>query len=236
MDSAVSVTESWTPSRRMRSAANAERDRVARELLRIDEREREIQAELATLRAIRAELTEQLAVLLRFVDEPADGDDVPPRLRVLNGGDPREPTATAAVQELRGARIREVAVQVLSSTPEASAPIHYKTWFELLRARGFMPAGKDPLASFLTQIGRSPVVRRSSASGTYTLDVDFPERARKQLASLREQLQEATEISPEATIAEIAEARARRSELAGAVDAVERMLEEAIRSLETPPA
>lgn len=233
----MSISESWTPSRRMRSAASAELERVERELLRIDERERELAEGLATLGGMRAELTEQLVVLRRFADEPSEPDESPRRLRVLHGGESAGATlaATPASHELRGARIREVAVQVLSRTPEGRAPIHYKTWYELLRARGFMPAGKDPLASFLTQIGRSPVVRRSSAAGTYTLDVEFPTRAREELASLREQFQSAARLPANATIAEIADARARRSELGAAVDTVERMLEEAVRSFQSPP-
>jgi hypothetical protein len=180
----------------------------------------------------RTQLEEQVGALEHFVSEPPS--DAPPRLRVIHTGDaPSDPADSGSV--LRGARIREVAVQVLNEAGQDQAPIHYKTWFELLSARGFVTAGKDPLATFLTQIGRSPVVRRSTAAGTYSLDVTFVERARREVAILRAELQAATELSPQASVAEIAEARVRRAELSAEVDAIERALEEALRSLGDPP-
>jgi len=59
---------------------------------------------------------------------------------------------------LRGKRLREVAVRVLTDRHGAGEPIHYRQWYELVRGEGFAVAGKDPLATFLAQIGRAPEV------------------------------------------------------------------------------
>jgi hypothetical protein len=63
-------------------------------------------------------------------------------------------------------------------------PIHYRAWYELLLEEGVTATGKDPLATFLTQITRSPVVARvAGASGIYQLDPHGAyEHARVELA------------------------------------------------------
>jgi hypothetical protein len=71
---------------------------------------------------------------------------------------------------LSGPAIREVAVQVLLRQPEYIEALHYRRWYELLQEAGYEVAGKDPSAVFLTQISRSPVVRKSTESGVYELD------------------------------------------------------------------
>lgn len=138
---------------------------------------------------------------------------------------------TNGVTVLRGARIREAAVRVLAANADAEVPVHYRDWFQLLIAQGFMPAGKDPLATFLTQVGRSPVVKRSTASGMYVLDLNFARRARERLAQLAVQASEVQDLSPSPTVEEIATARERRAQLAGEMRETERQLEEALRSL-----
>jgi hypothetical protein len=135
------------------------------------------------------------------------------------------------VTVLRGASIREKAVRVLAAHVQPDAPVHYRDWFELLIGQGFMPAGKDPLATFLTQVGRSPVVQRSTASGVYVLDLQFPRRARERLAKMAAELAQAQELSPNATVDEIAAARERRTQLAVEMQETERQLEEALRSI-----
>jgi hypothetical protein len=71
---------------------------------------------------------------------------------------------------LRGQRLREVAVQVLGELHGSGEPIHYRTWFQLVREQGYAVAGKDPLATFLAQVSRAdevePVGKRS---GLYLL-------------------------------------------------------------------
>jgi hypothetical protein len=150
------------------------------------------------------------------------------RLRALPAPEPG-PTNGATV--LRGARIREAAVRVLAANAPAEAPVHYRDWFELLTAQGFMPAGKDPLATFLTQIGRSPLVQRTTSQGMYVLDLKFPQRARERIARLSADLAATQELSPNATVEEIAAARERRAQLTAELQETERHLEEALRAL-----
>ena len=73
-------------------------------------------------------------------------------------------------RRLRGQRLREVAVEVLARERGFGEPVHYRQWFALLRRAGHDVAGKDPLASFLAQVSRSPEVERvGERSGIYRL-------------------------------------------------------------------
>lgn len=71
---------------------------------------------------------------------------------------------------LRGQNLERVAVSVLQEERGSNAEVHYKEWFELLRARGYMVAGKQPVNTFLAQIGRSTAVERvGRRTGRYRL-------------------------------------------------------------------
>jgi hypothetical protein len=214
----------------MQAAAVAERARIERELARLDARREELTRELSTVETGRAELQDQLRVLNRFVHGLPEASEANGRARISVGPSPANGSTTDTIV-LRGARIREAAVRLLAGLPEADGPVHYRTWFELVTRHGFMPAGKDPLATFLTQIGRSPVVRRTSGAGTYQLDLSFPRDARERLAALRSALQKTHELSPDAGVEDIAAARERRAQLTTEAEATERALEEALRSL-----
>jgi hypothetical protein len=73
---------------------------------------------------------------------------------------------------LRGQHLEEIAVRLLRRSREGDEPIHYREWFALLRRAGHHVGGKDPLATFLTQINRSPAVERvGQRSGLYRLRV-----------------------------------------------------------------
>jgi len=73
-------------------------------------------------------------------------------------------------EALRGARLREVAVEVLRSSGRGATPIHYREWYELLRSAGKQASGKDPLSTFLNQINRAPEVDPvGGRSGLYVL-------------------------------------------------------------------
>jgi microcystin degradation protein MlrC len=70
---------------------------------------------------------------------------------------------------LRGRRLEEVAIAVLAEA-EGTEPIHYRVWFELLRSRGHLIAGKRPIDTFLAQINRSNQVENvGRRSGLYRL-------------------------------------------------------------------
>jgi hypothetical protein len=71
---------------------------------------------------------------------------------------------------LRGQRLQEVAVEVLTAEWGANREIHYRAWYELLVAQGHKVGGKDPVATFLAQVHRAPgVVSVGRRSGKYLL-------------------------------------------------------------------
>lgn len=73
-------------------------------------------------------------------------------------------------EELRGKKLQEIAVELLRQRRGAHAVVHYRDWFELVVEAGLRVAGKDPLATFLTQIARAPAVESvRPRSGLYRL-------------------------------------------------------------------
>jgi hypothetical protein len=82
---------------------------------------------------------------------------------------------------------------------------------------------------FLTQLSRSPLVRKSSAPGVYEVDRDAPLRIRDRLERLQAELREVTVAAPGPV--ELGTVRARRHELDLAISQQERALEEALRVL-----
>jgi hypothetical protein len=72
--------------------------------------------------------------------------------------------------ELRGRRLREIAVQVLRNRRDPAEVVHYRDWYALVTKAGVRVAGKDPLASFLTQVSQAPEVESvRPRSGLYRL-------------------------------------------------------------------
>ena len=130
---------------------------------------------------------------------------------------------------LRGPAIREAAVRVLVAQPNPIEALHYRRWYELLVDAGCGVSGKDPLAVFLTQLTRSPVVRKGSSPGVYELDRQAPLRIRRRLERLQAELREVTVTAREPV--ELGALRARRHELDLAITQEERALEEALRVL-----
>jgi hypothetical protein len=73
-------------------------------------------------------------------------------------------------EELRGERLREVALEVLRDRAGDGDPIHYRAWFDALVESGYRVIGKDPLATFLTHVSRIERVERvGRRSGLYRL-------------------------------------------------------------------
>lgn len=231
----MSTPEPIVTSRRLRSAAEAERGRLSRDLERLDRRADALQAELAAIEYQRAELRDQLALLARLAWQP---DDSPFAATITPGkathlqavpADGVPPPKTL----LRGARIRETAVLLLASSANPTRPIHYQQWYRLLRDAGFGIQAHDPLAAFLTQITRSPVVRRADSPGVYALDLDAPRTLRQRLQQLDGQLRQPA--AEQQSVEEIAEAREDRAALLRDIRAAERRLDEALRSLGESP-
>lgn len=99
---------------------------------------------------------QQLARRLRSVD---DSLELSPQLPL-----------DALDANLRGRRLREVAIEVLRQRRPAGEPIHYKEWLRLLEECGVQVGGKDPGATLLTQISRCDEVSSvRPRSGLYRL-------------------------------------------------------------------
>jgi hypothetical protein len=86
-----------------------------------------------------------------------------------------------ASHALGGEQLRLKAVEILAERRGPAFPIHYKDWYELVLDAGYRVHGRDPLATFLAQVTRSPVIASSSPNrGVYILDLD---RATERAAS-----------------------------------------------------
>ena len=115
---------------------------------------------MAEIDALTARL-DDLATPRRGARQPATrrGARPPAARRPRRQDDPRV---------LRGPAIRTTAVALLVASGRDA--LHYREWFDLLTQAGHEVAGKDPLAVFLTQITRSPAVRKGARPGEYVLD------------------------------------------------------------------
>ncbi len=74
--------------------------------------------------------------------------------------------------ELRGRRLQEVAIQLLRDRQRETpgVAVHYRDWYDLMIDAGLQVAGQDPVATFLTQVSRSPAVESvRPRSGLYRL-------------------------------------------------------------------
>jgi hypothetical protein len=130
-------------------------------------KEREVTAErLAALREQSQRLHELVDAVDRDVEETA---------RLLRGMDEMLGLAPhlsfeSIHEELRGRNLQEIAVELLRQKRGAGTVVHYREWFELVAETGLRVAGKDPLATFLTQIARASTVESvRPRSGLYRL-------------------------------------------------------------------
>jgi hypothetical protein len=212
------------PSSRLLRAAAAEQADLVRHRERLAGERDRLLGELRTIDETLAAVDRRLGVLVELAG-PSSGHAAA-REAVEQNTTSAEPDARPA---LRGPAIREAAVRVLLAQPEPVDALHYRRWYELLVDAGFTVAGKDPVAVFLTQLSRSPLVRKSSAPGVYEVDRDAPLRIRDRLERLQAELREVTVAAPGPV--ELGTVRARRHELDLAISQQERALEEALRVL-----
>lgn len=212
-------------SQRFSRAARAERDRLARKQAQIEKRRQSFQDKLLELERELEAINNRMR-LIESVAEPGERIEVPKLA-------PR--TEESAL--LTGATIREHAVALLLRD-RGENPIHYREWLGLLNQRGYEVAGKRPDAVFLNQITRSPVVRATTQSGYYQLDLSAVERLRREQSKLVTELAESSEAPT--TPGSFEQRRERQRELSQAITKTERALEEATEALsaldEEPPA
>ncbi|MBV9309776.1 MAG: hypothetical protein JOZ73_03035 [Solirubrobacterales bacterium] len=133
-------------------AAQAERDHLAKCLGEAQERMEHFE----TLAAEAREEAKRLADSIHAIEEVAS---LAPQLAM-----------SEINEELRGERLREVALQVLQRLSASGDPVHYRIWFDALVQSGYRILGRDPLATFLTQITRIEHVEGvGRRSGLYRL-------------------------------------------------------------------
>jgi hypothetical protein len=201
------------PSARLVRAVAAERAELERHRARLATEADELRAALARIEHGLAEIDERRGLLDRLSPTP------PAPEREERPKDKDDGTA------LRGPEIREVAVRLLVDNGREA--MHYREWYELLERAGHEIAGKDPLAVFLTQIRRSPAVRRGARAGFYELDRGAFHRLRLHVDALQHEL---GALPPTATH-DGAVIRARRGRLNTEISRTERALEEVARVL-----
>jgi hypothetical protein len=207
------------PSARLERAVAAERRGLERRRGQLLRRRERVLAQLEPIDRALAELHERVALLQVLDSSFPVGDDAADAVSARSS----ERTL------LRGPAIREAAVRTLRTQPHAIEALHYRDWYELVRHAGHTIAGADPLAVFLTQLTRSPLVKRSTQPGVYALDLAAPQRLRSELDRLGRELRDSAASELHAT--DLASARARRRVLQLSIDRHERALEEALRTL-----
>lgn len=225
------------PSSRLLRAAVAERADLVRHRERLTGERTRLLGELRELDETLAAVDRRLEVLAELAGTPEDAaaETAPVDPGTGDEAGTRDPRSDESRTVLRGPAIREAAVRVLIAHPGPIEALHYRQWYELLLEAGFRVAGKDPLAVFLTQLSRSPLVRKASAPGVYEVDRQAPLRIRQRLERLQAELREVTVGAPgqvaTASPIELGAVRARRHELDLAISQQERALEEAVRVL-----
>ncbi len=223
------------PSSRLLRAAAAEQADLARQRQRLTRRRDALIGELGQVDAALTVVDERLGVLGRLTDAPRAGGaavDVrqPPAPALATPEATAGPPSDTTLEILRGPAIREAAVKVVVAQPQRLEALHYRRWYALLQAAGYAVAGKDPLAVFLTQVSRSPVVRKTTKPGVYEVDRQAPLRIRQRLERLQGELRELAAATPSAAT-DLAAVRGHRHELDLAISQHERALEEALRVL-----
>lgn len=139
-------------SEHARRSVEAERDVVAARLVGL-------QAQAERLHRLVDHVDADVEQTLRLLREIDESLGIAPQLSLssLDG-------------ELRGRQLQEVAVTLLRQKKAVGESVHYKEWFGFLVGAGARVAGKDPLATFLTQIARAPEVESvRPRSGLYRL-------------------------------------------------------------------
>jgi hypothetical protein len=121
------------------------------------------------------ELREQSQRMRQLADDVES--DLAANVRLLHQldemlGDAPQLSMASTDETLRGQRLREVAIQVLKHHKGVAATVHYRDWYELVVFDGHRVAGKDPVATFLTQVSRAPEIESvGRRSGLYRLRV-----------------------------------------------------------------
>jgi len=168
-------------STRLRRAAERERAHVQRERDRLEQRITGLRGELRTLEDTLQALNARDVLLEQLVR-----DGTPPAGSVS--------AIASGAMVLRGPHIRRVAVRLLFECHGTAYAVHYREWFDLLTKHGYVVLGERPLATFLTNVSRSPVVARGEEPWMYRLDGRVPARVRRELGEHEAELRDLLSI------------------------------------------
>jgi hypothetical protein len=214
----MASAEPKTASRRLLDAAAAERLTIEDDLRALDERRHRLHADLRSLEVTERALRRRLVLVSELA-----GAHQPRALRAVSQPPARER------EVLRGAAIRRVAVEVVARCEDRLRPRHYTHWYDELLEAGYAVSGRDPVAAFLTQLSRSPVVVRESEPGTYRLNYEVVPELERKLLSLNDEL--ARLQHGQQTIDAINSVRDERERLLREITQIERLLIEAVAVL-----
>jgi hypothetical protein len=182
------------PSSGLRRAATAERERIRRARERLAEREQQLRQALAVVEAEKVALDERDRLLVELTAAPE-----PPETVLTRAGDVHAPAADGdaaptdarqrpAGKVLRGRELREAATRVLFATYGPDRDVHYRAWLDEVLKAGIDIVGKDPVAAFLTNVSRSPIVARGDEPGAYRIDTGVAAELRSKLAEAEAEL------------------------------------------------
>lgn len=135
---------------------------------------------------------------------------------------------------LAGAQLREMIARVALRRGVPGEPVHWRLWLTWLHDNELDAAGKNPEATFQTQLARSPLVRRTDQDGVYRLDLAQLARGRDRLRDLHGQL---SRLPPPDQLALLGGVRAQRQDLQNEIARTERAVEEIwhVLAQERPP-
>jgi len=137
------------------------RDAAAAERAVVSDRVAELRDQARRMHELAAAVDDDLAASLRLLRQLDEMLGVAPQLSM-----------TESDEALRGQRLRDVAIQILKNHKGEAVAVHYREWYELVVHQGHRVGGKDPVATFLTQVSRAPEIEPvGRRSGLYRLRV-----------------------------------------------------------------
>lgn len=212
----------FNPSEALITAARHDRDRLYRSWQQLQDQRSELIAELDRLDSELRELATPLRRLGEIIGDQLELDV--PDADLSSGLE----TNGAA---LSGAAIRRQAVAVALHAPEEYRELHYKDWYERLVHSGYKVNGRDPVAVFLTQISRSPLVIRGAGHGTYGLDRLALRRLNVALRELRQERHYLVNTAPDPDAWSLDTLAAKLHDVTLEVSRTERQLAEAVATI-----
>jgi DNA repair exonuclease SbcCD ATPase subunit len=179
-----------SPGAALVRAARGEDQRIERALAVIEQRRSALLAQVSELDREAAEYRRRKQLLEQLVSE-----NVADLASTAEVGPPDD-----ALRAVKGRELRRVAGQILWAS-EHDGQIHYREWFERVLAAGYAVGGKDPVASFLTNVRDSPAVVRGTRQGYYRLESASLDRVAQGIREAEAELADAEQSLERARLA-----------------------------------